>query len=461
MTNSQTTKTNHYFKTLMALAVLAMFAAMVLTASKPSYAASNTFTVTRIDDRPDAAPGDGICSISTSGTFCTLRAAIQEANATPDKDTIDFNINTSGGVATIAPNEALPTITAPVIIDGYTQQGAQENTLASGTNASLKIQLTATNAPGTDGLTLFNSSGSVIRGLVINKFDNGISVSGESNGNRIEGNFIGTDPSGFIVTTPTGTLDTGNLQSGVSISDPRNAANTIGGSLPKDANLISGNDGFGIIVEAASTTQVAHNLIGTDRSGTGNFGNHQEGVALGVSSGNSVRNNTIAFNGQAGVSVSEFNGRDGQTSDSNRILSNSIFSNGGLGINLQGSVAEAGSAADANDAGDVDTGPNGRQNKPVLTSAKTASGLTTIKGKLNSHPNETYQVQFFSNPAGTNEGRVFIGQRSVTTDKFGDITFTFKPQSKVAVGRTITATDTRALTHDTSEFSGARTVTSS
>lgn len=48
---------------------------------------ADTFTVDSIEDAHDAAPGDGICA-STIGA-CTLRAAIEEANATPGQDLIE------------------------------------------------------------------------------------------------------------------------------------------------------------------------------------------------------------------------------------------------------------------------------------------------------------------------------------------------------------------------------------
>jgi hypothetical protein len=213
---------------------------------------------------------------------------------------------------------------------------------------------------------------------------------------------------------------------------------------------------------------VSHDLIGTDKSGTQRLGNLAEGVELFGSSYASVRNNTVAFNGKDGVSIVE--GSDLHTEPvvtANRVLSNSIFANGGLGINLipqQGVEPLPGSTPDgptANDLGDADLGPNELQNKPVLSSAKTVSGLTTVKGKLNSHPGETYLLQFFSNPSGTNEGKKLIGQKSVTTDGSGNASFAFKPSTKVAVGSTITATATRTSTLDTSEFSSARTVASS
>jgi hypothetical protein len=80
-----------------------------------------------------------------------------------------------------------------------------------------------------------------------------------------------------------------------------------------------------------------------------------------------------------------------------------------------------------------------------------------VTGKLNSAPSKTYNVQFFSNPSGGDEGRVFVGQKNVTTDGSGKASFTFKTASKVAKGRTITATATDPA-GNTSEFSTPKTV---
>ena len=193
MTNTQTTtKTNHYFKALVTLAVLAMMA-MLLTARLAE--ASTTFTVNFNGDFEDMNVGDGICDVATStGEDCTLRAAIQETNATPGADVINFNIpeafrDPGSGVATIKPNSELPTITGTVIIDGYSQPGSLPNTLAKGTNAVLKIELNGANsgspAGPADGLKIIADGDSVVKGLVINRFGNqGVRIAGKKAGSR-------------------------------------------------------------------------------------------------------------------------------------------------------------------------------------------------------------------------------------------------------------------------------------
>ncbi len=74
-------------------------------------------------------------------------------------------------------------------------------------------------------------------------------------------------------------------------------------------------------------------------------------------------------------------------------------------------------------------------------------------GKLNSTPNRTFVLRFFANPNGENEGRTFLGQRSVNTNANGTVAFAFVRTPAVAVGQAITATATDQSTGDTSEFS--------
>jgi hypothetical protein len=176
-----------------------------------------------------------------------------------------------------------------------------------------------------------------------------------------------------------------------------------------------------------------------------------------VGNGTAAGSNTIAFNGEDGVQV--------QGGTGGAISRNSIFSNAGLGIDLDGGFEDA-AGTTANDPGDIDTGPNGLQNKPVISSAKTSSTKTTIAVKLASSPGSDYLIEFYSNPSG-GEGKKFIGLKSVTTGSDGKATFTFSPAARVPVGQTVTATAARSgriAVEDqsgTSEFSAPRTVATS
>lgn len=135
----------------------------------------------------------------------------------------------------------------------------------------------------------------------------------------------------------------------------------------------------------------------------------------------------------------------------NRFLGNSIDLNGGLGIDL------ADDGVTANDVADADTGPNNRQNHPLLT-AVTVSSATTVTGTFNSTPARTFRVEFFNSPAadpsGFGEGRTFLGFITLVTDAAGNaaMTATLPP---VPAGSVVTATATDSTTLDTSELSNA------
>jgi CSLREA domain-containing protein len=314
-----------------------------------------------------------------------------------------------------------------------------------------------------DGVRIGNSSSITIGGTsagarnVISGNDaNGVSISGTSSAtnNRVQGNFIGTDANG--------TSDLGNAEVGVRVETPDNF---VGGTVDGSRNVISGNGGTGVSMlgSGAGGNAVQGNLIGTNASGTG-FLRNFHGVFISDADGNTIGGtvaaaaNTIAGNANNGVMVIG----DGATGNS--ILRNSIFENGspgGLGIALNND------GVTANDNKDPDTGPNRLQNFPVITSAS----ATTIAGRLNSRPNKTFTIQFFSNPSpniptGFGEGETFLGEKTVTTNLEGKVTFTF--DTALTVGEVVTATATRLvpdpsvpttlLPTDTSEFSAGRFV---
>lgn len=206
--------------------------------------------------------------------------------------------------------------------------------------------------------------------------------------------------------------------------------------------------------------RVQGNFIGTDGTDTGLL-NNSRGVQIDGAPDNTVggtttgARNVISGNDGPGVFVK------GNAATGNRILSNSVHSNGQLGIDLAASFAPDG--VTANDAGDGDTGPNNFQNFPVLSeAAKSGKKKTVVEGTLNSTANTTFTIQFFSSletdSSGNGEGRRFLGQTSVTTDASGNVSFT-ATTPRVAAEQVVTATATNETTGDTSEFS--RTVVAS
>ena len=443
---------------LVLASVLILLVVVGLLAASPAHA--ETFTVNSTQDFSDVDTTDGVCDTIDVDLLnpCTLRGAIHQANALAGMDTIHFAI-TGVGVRTIEPKSQLPVVTQRVTIDGYTQPGAAENTLAQGNNAVLRIELDGSNAPAAflpDGL-LISASDSVLKGLVINRFaSEGVQLSGSNN--RVEGNFIGTDSSGLG--TNVGPDDPGNRLSGVIIAQGT-SGNIVGGTTPEKRNIISANSGAGVRISASSSSnKVQGNSIGRTRDG-GLRGNGRSGIVISGADDNLVggtvpgASNDIADNGGGlsggnGVTVS------GAGSNGNRILRNSIYSNEDLGIDL-GSAA-FGDGVTPNDPKDPDTGANALQNFPVLTSVAHSRGQTTIKGKLNSKPDNTFTIQFFSNPSG-NEGKKYLGAKSnVTTNANGNVSFEFRPAQSVPAGQTVAATATDSG-GSTSELSAPRSVT--
>ena len=135
-----------------------------------------------------------------------INAAVANATAAHD-NVVVFNIPGTG-VHTIRPLTPLPAI-KDLTIDGYTQPGSKENTLARGSDAVLTIEIDGSLAgAGTHGLV---NEGAVpgagvpnatVRGLVINRFGGaGIRVTGPGGAGfpgyvTVRGCYIGTDASG-------------------------------------------------------------------------------------------------------------------------------------------------------------------------------------------------------------------------------------------------------------------------
>ena len=345
---------------------LPRFLAVVLFFGAATLSAGVVITVT---STADTAANDGVCTlreaITSANTNTASGAAAGECVAgAVGLDAIEFNI--TGGCATactITPATALPSVVAPVILNGYSPPGASQNTLAVGDNAVLKIEINGTTAGGA-GITLAaGSGGSTIRGLVINRFANAILV--QSAGNLIAGNFIGIDPTGTLNRNNTGhsvliasannTIGgtapaarnvisggsivlqsvaaiawqvagaTGNVVQGNYIGTNASGTgaipgwwgilsevgdgNTIGGTAAGAGNVISGNSNTGVVISSSDNNIVFGNLIGTNASNTGPLPNGNQGLRIDNSSGNIIGGtgageaNVLSFNGDIGVRI--------------------------------------------------------------------------------------------------------------------------------------------------------------
>lgn len=487
------------------LRVFAVCLAIVLLGAAFAYGV--TFWVTNTTDNTN--PG-------------SLRWAITQANISAGPDTINFGI-TGAGPHTIFVLSQLPQLADPTggtVINGFTQAGAAPGANPP-TTANLLIILDGTNAGPSHGIWITTAMNEV-HGLVIQNFEqDGIRIHASPHGtvaNFIFCNFVGTDVTGtsqqgngwnqaglwagiyviadptmvgiasdnqiwnnlvscnyaegvgiancppsdvfnnivwanYIGTDITGTVDFGNVHDGVYIGEGAHD-NAI------DMNLISGNDFEGVCIVGYDVLQintyrnlVVNNIIGLD-IGFSPLPNTMDGVSIGqygniyqggFANANVVDTNVIAHNGNNGVTVWE-HPSTATNCDSNHITRNSMFSNGGLGIDLNDD------GVTPNDGGDPDQGPNEEVNFPVITSAayNTGTGQTLIQGTLDidTPPNQALIEVFQANvdPTGYGEGDIYLGV--TTPDAAGNWNITV---TGPVAGSYVTATTTD-MNWNTSEF---------
>jgi hypothetical protein len=511
--------------------------------------AGTTFTVT---DTSDSGPG-------------TLRQAILDANASPGKDTIAFDVP---GGATIFLSHLLPAVTDPVVIDGTTEPGYTfgrpqvvlftANTVGPSLAYGLDIQAGKSEVSGLSiggfqtGIVLEGAPGDTVTasaigpnpnetsaqpngtGISITNSDDEIGGTGKGDGNVISGNtgdgvLIRSVPrirggargnaiqGDLIGTNGNGTAALGNGGAGVEIVGA--STNLVGGSLLVGAgNVISGNALYGVLINGGDGNQISSNLIGTSADGMSAIANAQgiriegasstligrstgphtirgggnvisgnafEGIVADDGGDNEITGNVVGLAGDgktplpniAGVYVFDETALtvgserdpnviaanlewgvhvDGDTSNV-RISANSIFGNdAGSYTGLAGGIDLNSDDVTPNDPNDADTGPNGLQNFPVLTSVTRQGGQLVIGGVLNSRPFGTYRLEFFANtscdPSGYGEGETYLGSETAVAPS-GNVTFSVKfPLNPSAATPIVTATATDQY-GNTSEFS--------
>jgi hypothetical protein len=449
--------------------LLTAAAALVALLCVRSRVQAATFTVTNTND-------------SGAGS---LRQAIADANGSAGPHTIAFAIPGSdpgcdaSGVCTIAPMSYMGFINPTVLIDGYTQPGSSVNTLAQGTNAVLKIVLSAANV---SNQSCFGITGTTtVRGIVFSGFWNNAVNSVGGTGTRVTGCFFGVEADGQTP-NPCNTCLTNFADTGM----------TVGGPNPADRNLFGAADN--VLVNAGGNLTVQNNLIGTDAAGTTAINNQSEGLHVGdalivdnviaslagyginaIGVGAVIRGNKIGTDANGtlrlgcligiapgfdtiigGTNPGEGNviaycsgpGISADLGTEVKVRGNSIHDNGGLGIDL---------GHDGVTPNDPDDSDYGAQNFPVL-GAITTGNPTHIQGVLHSTPSKDFDIDFFANPACTSfpreflEGQTFLGSTTVTTDVSGVATFDVMFPIFTESGTRFSATATDPV-GQTSEFS--------
>ena len=243
-----------------------LFSILLLNLTLTAFS-QTTYIVNSTDDLPDININDAVCADANGN--CTLRAAIQNANKTSNKDTIEFNISGTAPFVIICTDVPHP-IQQPLVLDARTQPGY--------TNAPI-IEIDGNNLPiGKNGFQLIGSStGSELYGLsiggfkrlVVSPYSFGFGVYSTTGNHIFQSNYIGIKPDGSTINSNTG----GGLYFN------NTGGNQIGGTQPNQGNVISGNTAGGLTFQGATSNSAATNniiqgnLIGTDATGTLNKGN--------------------------------------------------------------------------------------------------------------------------------------------------------------------------------------------
>ncbi len=241
----------------------------------------------------------------------------------------------------------------------------------------------------------------------------------------IQGNYIGTDPTGNAVLSQRYGVFVGGLGG-------TNLNLQIGGTTPGSGNTISGSTeaGIGILFDSNGVS-VQCNRIGVGADGATAISNAR-GVEISYRSNHNTiggaaagAGNRIAENTGPGVII------DGATTTGNTLRGNLIYANNSGGPQVV-----------------LANGANAGEAAPVITGAL-GGASTRVFGTLSAAPNTAYAIDFFDSPSGTQAKR-FLGSTTVTTDlsEFALIDVPFSISS--TFGSRVTAVATSLVTGNSS-----------
>jgi hypothetical protein len=376
-------------------------------------------------------------SLKGGGTYAVLISVpgVRVGGTTPASRNLMARGTDTGIIQAVANNI---TIQGNLFCTDKTGEAVMPGSVLSGSNYPVQLlsgsnnNLVGGTAPGAGNVFACGAGGPRIEG-------------GGAN-NVVQGNFIGVNGSA------TRLLSLGRVGSAI-LAD---TSVTIGGSTPGAGNVIGGYTA-GISLSGANNAVVQGNSIGTDPTGVRDFGNTigvsflGDNITIGgpaPGEGNIIRNNR-----RAGIFALGVAGFDGGTIRGNRIFGNGLIADiSQLGIDLEGN------GVTPNDDDDPDTGVNGLQNFPEISSAVPEGGGTRVMGTLNSTPSTQFTLDFYSNPACRPrpkeplEGDTYLGSTIVTTDAGGNVPINVLLPIPIVAGSLVTATAT-APDGSTSEFS--------
>jgi len=400
----------------------------------------NAIVVNSTSNRSDDNTRDNNCytghNNSTGDIECSLRAAIEHANANPDLTTIEFDIPDSDPgydsaidkhIITIGdqslnnpgPSYMLPSITTPIVIDGGNLEPIPIRLEGSGVSSGTALNFRMGSDGSTvDNMQFYNFSGRVIE---LNRVNNvTIENSNMDNANSSVAVYLGTQSSNNRI-----------------------------------ANNKIGNSEFGIKIWGTSN----NNLI-EDNSVANN-----ELYAMHISAGssnNQVLSNEFSYNGNRPQSTGGAIKIDFSSID-NRVSQNSIFSNGGIGIDLV-DPQDIPNQETPNDIGnciDCDSGPNNLQNYPEVqfVSVNSINGTLNLNFDLPTQDNQQYIIEVFANFADERQGKLYLGSIDNVSAGYNSSTLnisSFEAQNQInrSVGNTVYITMTASdASGNTSEFS--------
>jgi hypothetical protein len=241
-----------------------------------------------------------------------------------------------------------------------------------------------------------------------------------------------------------------NLLSGVLLYDQAQR-NIVGGTLPNERNVISGNVGWGVEIRSnANSNSLLGNWIGLVGTGQNTLGNSLGGISISQSNSNKIGNGTesgsnrIVGNGSFGLQITH------PLSTGNSLFRNSIGNHRFMEIDL------GGDGPTPNDRGDQDTGPNELLNYPIIDFVANSSIFVQVSGSFEGAANTLLEIDLYSEQAGLSERR-FIGSRSFQTDNVGLLTWTLEFSFGLPEDAKVYAT-ARSSNGSQSEFSPPRSV---